>query len=161
MKNLLDRMSSTRCIVISFLLMVACGASFGYYTDAVGGRLLDETWNQQAALGVLSAMSSEQQNTHFWVTVLLDTLYPVFYGTFFIGVIWRLAGSNNSWAIWPNALGVDADFLENIVQALALAGNPDWLFLKDVLTPIKFGGLAIGLLLIIGFGIRRLFAGRQ
>ena len=69
MKNLLDRMSSTRCIVISFLLMVACGASFGYYTDAVGGRLLDETWNQQAALGVLSAMSSEQQNTHFWVTV--------------------------------------------------------------------------------------------
>ena len=153
MTGLIDRLTSNRALVISFVLMLLCGMGFLPFIDSVGGRLLDETWNQADAQALLAGMSSAQQNTHFWVTVLLDSAYPLFYGAFFVGAIARLAGKQRRWAVWPSLIGVDCDFAENIVQAMALSGSTDLLFLKDFLTPIKFGGLAIGVLLIVVFGI--------
>lgn len=153
MNLILNTLASNKALLISFVLMVLCGMAFGVYTDAVGGTLLDETWNQEDALRVLAGMSSEQKDTHFWVTVLLDSAYPLFYGAFFIGAVARLAGNHRSWAIWPNAIGVDSDFAENIVQALVLSESADVLFLKDFLTPLKFGGLIVGLVLIVIFGV--------
>lgn len=153
MDSLLNFLATTKTLWISFILMLICGAGFGLFIGEIGGTLLDTTWTQEAALGTLAAMTDSQKDTHFWVTVLLDTLYPIAYGAFFIGLIARLAQHHRSWAIWPSIIGVDADFVENIVQALALNGNTGWLFLKDFATPLKFTGLAIGLVLIIAFAI--------
>jgi len=149
-----DYLSSNKAIAISFVLMVLCGLGFGVFADSYGGVLMDLAMDEKGALATLASLTEKQQTSHFWVTVLLDSAYPLCYGAFFIGAIARLAGEHRVWAIWPNLIGVDCDFAENIVQAMALSGNPDWLWLKDFVAPVKMAALGIGLLLIIGFGIR-------
>jgi len=151
-----DYLASNRAIVISFVLMVLCGLGFGIFSADYGGVLLDEAMSEAGALATLADMTTAEKNSHFWITVLLDSAYPFCYGAFFIGAIARLAGEHRVWAIWPNIIGVDCDFVENIVQAMALSGNTDWLWLKDIVAPLKMGALAVGLLLIVGFGTYRL-----
>jgi len=149
-----DYLSSNKAITISFVLMVLCGIGFGVFSGSYGGVLMDLAMDEEGALATLAGLTPEQKTSHFWVTVLLDSAYPLCYGAFFVGAIARLAREHRVWAIWPSLIGVDCDFVENTVQAMALSGNPDWLWLKDYVAPVKMAALAIGLLLIIGFGIR-------
>ena len=151
-----DSLSSNKAITISFVLMLLCGLGFGIFADSYGGVLMDLAMDEEGALATLAGLTPEQKNSHFWVTVLLDSAYPLCYGAFFVGAIARLAGKHRVWAIWPNLIGVDCDYAENIVQAMALSGNTDWLWLKDFVAPVKMAALAIGVLFIIGFGIRAL-----
>ena len=156
MGALTDYLSSTKAITTSFVLMLLCGLGFGIFADSYGGVLLDLAMDEEGTLATLAGLTPEQKTGHFWVTVLLDSAYPLCYGAFFVGAIARLAGPHRTWAIWPSLIGVDCDYVENIVQAFALSGNPDWLWLKDIVAPVKMAALAIGVLLILGFGIRAL-----
>jgi len=153
-----DRLAGNKALTLSFILMVLCSLGFLVFTGAVGGQFLDMALNEQGAQATLASMTAEQKNNHFWVTVLLDSAYPLCYGAFYVGAIARLAGEHRRWAIWPNLIGIDCDYAENIVEAMALAGNPNWLWLKDFVTPVKMAALGIGLLFIIGFGIRALMS---
>jgi len=156
-----DRLAANRALTISFILMVLCSIGFLVFAKAVGGQFLDLATNEAGALATLANMTAEQKTNHFWVTVLLDSAYPLCYGAFYVGAIARLAGKHRVWAIWPNLIGIDCDYAENIVEAIALSGNPDWLWLKDFVSPVKMAALAIGLLFIIGFGARALLARRK
>jgi len=156
-----DNLSSTRAITISFILMVLCGLGFGVFSGATGGVLLDQEMTEASTRAALAGMSAAEKTSHFWITVLLDSAYPICYGAFFIGVIARLAGDHRVWAIWPNIIGVGCDYVENTVQAMALSGSTDWLWLKDIVAPTKMAALAVGLLLIIGFGLRVLMTRKK
>jgi len=151
MSGVLNWLARTPILLTSFTAMLLIGAGFGWFADSFGGTLLDEQMSGAAAQTLLDKLTAEQQDAHFWITVLLDTAYPIAYGAFFIGLLSRLSGDHRSWAIWPSAIGVDCDFAENITQALALSGNTNWLWLKDFLTPLKFGCLIVGVLLIVVF----------
>jgi len=155
MNSLLNWLAQTKVLWVTFILTVVVSVAFVMLTSQVNGAFMDEALTEAAALETLNGLSSDQKSFHFWVTALLDTLYPLVYGGFFAGMITRLAGSMRSWAVWPGLIGVDCDFVENITQLLALADNPGWLFLKDVVTPIKMGGIGISLLLIVVFGVRQ------
>jgi len=153
MDSLLNWLSQTKVLWVSFVLTVLVSVAFVTLASQVNGHFLDEALTQAAALEALNGLSSDQKSFHFWVTALLDTLYPLVYGGFFAGMIARLAGSMRRWAVWPGFIGVDCDFVENIAQMLALSNDPSWLFLKDFVTPIKMGGIGISLLLIAVFGV--------
>ncbi len=155
MSAILDRLSQTKVIVLSFIATLFIGFGFGVFGDQVGGVLLDELMSADAARTLIAGMSEAQRNAHFWVTVLLDSAYPVTYGAFAIGLLARLGQNWRRWTIAPAIAAVVADFLENTVQALALIGSETLLQTKDVLTPIKFYGLMISLALIIGLGVWR------
>ena len=161
MDSLLNWLSQTRVLWVMFILTVLITVAFAQLAPQVNGQFIDADFTQTAALATLDGLSAEQKDFHFWVTALLDTLYPLVYGGFFAGMVARLAGAMRSWAVWPGLIGVDCDFAENITQMMALAGNPDWLFLKDVLTPLKMGGIAISLLLIVVFGVLALLRRRS
>lgn len=153
MNGVLNWLSQTKVLWVTFILTVLVSVAFVVLTSKVNGHFLDEATTGSMALLWLEALDAEQKNFHFWITALLDTLYPLVYGAFFAGMVARLAGAKRSWAVWPGLIGVDCDFAENVTQMLALSGNPNWLFLKDVLTPVKMGGIGISLLLIVVFGV--------
>ena len=41
---------------------------------------------------IVAGMTEAQRNAHFWVTVLLDTAYPLAYGGFFAAMALRFFG---------------------------------------------------------------------
>jgi hypothetical protein len=55
----------------------------------------------------------------------------------------------------PILIGIPADFLEGLVQILALTGQVDWLAAKAVLTPVKGGTFVYGAVLaLLGVALR-------
>lgn len=155
MSGILDRLSQTKAIVLSFIATLFVGFGFGVFGDQVGGVLLDQIMSGDAARSLLAGMTEAQRSAHFWVTVLLDSAYPIAYGAFAIGLLARLGQNWRGWTIAPAVAAVVADFLENATQAMALVGNDAFLTAKDVLTPLKFSGLLLSLALVVGLGIWR------
>lgn len=155
MAALLDRLSSTPGIVLSGVAMIFTGFGFGVLTPMVGGVLLDQLMTGSAAAELITTLTPAQIDTHFWTTVLLDSAYPIAYGAFAIGLLARLGRQWRRWTIVPAVVAVVTDFIENTVQAMALAGNDALLVAKDVLTPLKFGSLLVALVLILGLAIWR------
>lgn len=121
-----------------FALTLALMAGFVLWTPSVGGVGLDSL----AAVGdvqtLLASMSSVQRNSHFWMTLLLDMLFPLAYGGLFCGLTLRHAGSYGAVLAVPALIVIPVDILENIVQLISLKGSTSLLDLKALLTPIKF-----------------------
>jgi hypothetical protein len=115
-----------------------------------------------AARSVLGEMSQAQRSAHVQITLFLDTIYPLAYGAVLAGVAWRFGGALRGIAILPAIIGVLVDFAENALQVAALTGSPDWLAGKDIITPLKFGAIAlaalIALVLLLAALLRRVMA---
>ena len=157
MSSLLHRLTYTLVILTSFILMLVIGLSFAPVQNAIGGPLLDMLWTGEAAQPRLNEMNAAERSVHLWGTLLNDTLYPLAYGAFFAGLAGRFAGRRwEAWAMLPAGLTVLVDLAENMVQALALAGQPSLLALTTVLTPLKFGLLMCAALLGLGLAIMAL-----
>lgn len=153
MGSLINWLSQTRVLWVTGVLFVVISIAFAMLTPQVNGEFMDLAMTEAGALATLNGLSEDQKSFHFWVTALLDTLYPLVYGGFFAGLVSRVAGPMRSWAVWPGFIGVDCDFVENITQMLALSGDTGWLFLKDVVTPLKMGGMGVSIALIVVFGV--------
>ncbi|WP_291077717.1 hypothetical protein [Hyphomonas sp.] len=156
-------LARTPVIWISFVAMLVIGAGFGLCRPVVGGAFLDMTSDPDTARTIIAAMTGAQRTAHAWVTVLLDTAYPLAYGGFLGGLALRFFGRFGPYAALP-ALGVViVDLTENLVQVLALADWADALDAKAWLTPLKFGlfFLAAGIaILALGIGLVNLIRKR-
>ncbi len=142
----------TPVICFFFVASVSVGAGFYFVQQASGGVLLDTFMNGDDAIIRLAQMTPDQRRAHFRGTLLLDTLYPITYVGAIGGLSARLAGKWRFWTLLPICFAAIFDFVENSVQALALAGRPaEVLLVKDIVSPLKFGGLgfAIGLMLLL------------
>lgn len=149
MAKLLDFLSNTKTITACFILMVIIGVSFSYMPRLVGGELLDIQVNAAEAYARLSEMSSWHKSNHIWITLLLDSLYPLAYGGFLAGIAARFAKSWRTFAVVPAFATIIADFVENLVQVAALSGFENVLALKSVITPIKFSGFLFAAILAL------------
>ena len=120
--------------VAAFLITTA----FVLLAPGVGGQYLDSLWSGEQAQALLAGMSPAQRSTHFWITVLLDTAYPLAYGGFMAGMALRFFGRFGTLAALPAFATIIVDLTENTVQALALSGTVNVLDAKSWLTPLKF-----------------------
>ena len=163
--GLLGWLTRTPVICFFFVAFILVGAGFYFVGQASGGVLLDTLMSGDDAMIRLAQMSPEQRQAHFRGTVLLDTLYPITYVGAIGGLTARLAGRWRIWALLPIVLTAIADGIENTAQALALAGRPaETLLIKDIVSPLKFGGLMVGIilmLLLIIVAVVRRFAVRR
>lgn len=133
-----------------FIAFILIGVGFYFVQQASGGPLLDTMMNGDDAIIRLVEMTPDQKQAHFRGTVLLDTLYPVSYFGAIGGLSARLAGKWRLWALLPITFTLVVDFIENIAQAMALWGRPaEVLLVKDIVTPLKFGGLMTGIILLL------------
>ena len=109
-------------------------------------------------------MTEAQRSAHFWITVLLDTAYPLAYGGFFAAMALRFFGRYGPLAALPALATIIVDLTENTVQALALSGAADALDAKSWLTPLKFGlfflAAAIALIALV-IAVAHLFRQRK
>lgn len=149
----MNALARTPILVATGLAMLLLGAGFALVQPALGGTLLDTLHSPEAARDLIADLAPAQNRAHLWTTLLLDTAYPLAYGAFFAGLIWRLGGRRAS--LLPVA-AMMADLFENALQAAALAGWTAPLGAKMVLTPLKFGLLAVSLLVIMGLLVRAL-----
>ena len=133
-----DFLKRTPVIWTLFVLQILIGLGFGVFNGAVGGTYLDTITTDTGARALMDGMTAAQRSAHFWVTVLLDTAYPLAYGGFFAGMALRFFGRFGKIAAFPAFATIIVDLTENTVQALALSGAADVLAAKDWLTPLKF-----------------------
>ncbi|NBC21755.1 MAG: hypothetical protein GVY06_12045 [Alphaproteobacteria bacterium] len=158
MARRLDHLARTPVLVGSFIVFLVSGALFGVFMPAAGGDLLDMQMNGKAAQSLLAAMDSGERGAHVWITAVLDSVYPLAYGAVLAGLAWRLGG--RVLLVVPALVAMLADFAENGVQIAALNGAAGLLAVKDIITPLKFGALAlaalIAIVLILAAVLRRL-----
>lgn len=160
MAGRLDWLSRTPVLVGAFVLFLVTGALFGVFMPAAGGDLLDMQMTGEAAQSQLAAMDSGERRAHVWITAIVDTLYPLAYGAVLAGLAWRLGAGWRALLVVPALVGMLADFAENGVQIAALSGAAGLLAVKDIITPLKFGAIAlaalIAIVLILAAVLRRL-----
>lgn len=122
-----------------FVLMILAGAAFRIFAPQAGGAYLDMVAEPGEVRALFEGLSPEQKTAHFWVTVLVDTLFPLSFGLLFAGMALRFFGKWGRLASVPAFAVLIFDLTENTVQALALSGTADALDAKAWLTPLKFG----------------------
>jgi len=132
-------LTRTPVIWTLFVLTIATGAAFGFFRDAVGGVYLDTSSSVIQSREIVAGLTEAQRDMHFWVTVTLDTAFPLVYGGFFAAMALRAFGGMGAGAAMPAFATIIVDLTENTVQALALNGTADVLDAKEWLTPLKFG----------------------
>ena len=118
--------------------MVLCVFAFQYFTPVVGGQFLDMLDEPALIREAFAAMTPEQKSAHFWVTVLVDTAFPISFGLLFAGLAWRFFGKYGPAAAIPGLAVLIVDLTENTIQALALSGAAT-LDAKAQVTPLKMG----------------------
>ena len=157
-------LTRTPTLFALFILQALIFLGFGPFVEGVGGTFLDTVMTGEESRAVIAHMSSGQRWTHFGVTVLLDTIYPIAYGAFFVAMAVRFFGKFGKLFALPAFAAAVVDLTENTVQALALSGAADVLDAKDWLTPLKFGLFALaGVIALIGFiiGVVHMFTNKH
>ncbi len=129
---------STTTLWILFVLSVASMIGFALLSPMAGGTLLDGLSSLLESENLLAGMSAAEKNAHFWITLLVDIPFPLFYGALFLGVALKYGGKYKTWLTLPALLVIPADLIENFVQLLALKGVTGLLPLKVYVTPLKF-----------------------
>jgi len=144
-------------ILASFIIFILVGYSFSLVQPAIGGNMLDMIMSGADAQARLSEMTAEQKHTHMLATAVLDTLYPLAYGSVLLGMTAWLGGLKKTWLFLPALGGVIFDLLENGAQILGLAGSTDFLLIKNVVTPAKFGCVLAAAFLVVILILRALY----
>lgn len=120
-----------------FVLMISANVAFVLLDPLIGGNMLDLVSSEEDTRRVFNALTPEQKTAHFWITILLDTLYPLTFGLLFAGLAWRFFGKWGAIAAIPGFAVMIVDLTENMIQALALSGAADLLDAKAWVTPLK------------------------
>ena len=109
-------LTNGRVITVLGLSFVGLTIGFSIWIARFDLQILDRFGDPDQVRTVLAAMTDDQKSAHWWMTLLLDYLYPVAYGGFFAGVIWRFFGKFGGWlALLALAAGV-ADAIENTID---------------------------------------------
>ncbi len=120
-----------------FVLTVVIFVVFGALAPMVGGQFLDMVSKPEDTRAVFDAMTSSERTVHFWITVLLDTAFPLSFGLFFAGMAWRFFGKLGPFAAIPGFVVLIVDLTENTLQAITLSGAAYVLEPKEWVTPLK------------------------
>lgn len=149
--NLITR---TPVLWMLFALMVVLTLAFGSTAPMVGGRFLDMASAPEDTRALFEAMTPGERSAHFWLTVLLDTAYPLSFGLFFAGMAWRFFGRFGPFAAIPGFAVLIVDLTENTLQAITLSGAAYVLEPKAWVSPLKMNLFYLaGLIAVVAAGI--------
>ncbi len=94
----------------------------------IGGEMLDMKpgYSYEEAMASMEQYGPDGRTTYAWASAVLDTLFPVFYVTFFAGLIYRFRPIEGAWvlAFFPVVAGV-GDLAENAQIIAMLIQYPD------------------------------------
>jgi len=149
-----------RWILLALLSWVPIGIGFALWIPHLGGQPIDLIVPTADVLAQLGRMSAEQKASHFWMTLTLDTLFPLAFGAVFV------LTALSCWGRWGRlgaaicAIPPLLDLVENMTELLALKGNTMLLPVKEVVSPIKYHSIQIAALVVLAtwiiVGVRKL-----
>ena len=143
-EGMFRQLRGRRALLVALLATLVLTALFPVIAGHFGLTLLDAVADPTEARALIEGLTSEQRQAHAWITGTLDVAYPLAYGALFFGATLRFFPRKGALLAIPILIGVPADFLEGLVQILALTGQVDWLAAKAVLTPVKGGAFVYG-----------------
>lgn len=135
---MLDFMRRPKVIFISLIIGLICIASFQAWRPYLGGEILDRVATLEDTTALLLSMTDAQKNSHFWMTLLVDYIFPFAYLFFFGGLALKFPGRLGVFLTIPAFFAFGTDIVENTVQLFALKGFDTLLVSKEFLTPTKF-----------------------
>lgn len=143
-----------------FVATLACVYGFSLWGPSAGGVLLDTLATEVDVQAQLDVMSVEEKNSHFWMTLILDMIFPLVYGGFFAGVALKFFEGKAAWLAVPAFLVAVIDIVENTIQLFLLQDVGGLIALKPLLTPAKFtmfNVAAVIAVVALVFGLYRRF----
>jgi hypothetical protein len=147
-----------------FVLTVVIFVIFGALAPMVGGQFLDMVSKPEDTRAVFDAMTSSERTVHFWITVLLDTAFPLSFGLFFAGMAWRFFGKLGPFAAIPGFVVLIVDLTENTLQAITLSGAAYLLEPKEWVSPLKMNMFYLAALIALvaaGIALYRVIAKKK
>lgn len=115
-------------LAVTFLLnAVLIGLVFPNIPTA-GGVLLDLLPSYDRALidSRIAEYGDQWRVMHIWGSLTVDAIFPIVYGLFFIGLIWRFRiGDWGRWLTLPVFLLIWVDYAENLQIAVMLMNWPN------------------------------------
>ena len=114
--------------LLTSLLLVVLILFFVFPNLPIGGELLDEksSYTFEDAVISLEAYGAEGRTTYLWTSLLLDTLFPIVYVSFFVGLIYRFRVSEGTWWLaYIPVFGGVWDLIENIQISSMLVMYPN------------------------------------
>ena len=159
---MLSFLKNGRVIFAAFVIFMLIGAGFGIWSGRYDLIMLDQISDAENVRSALAAMTPEQKSAHWWMTLVLDYAYPLAYGAFFVGITLRFFGGAGAWLSIPAIAAALADVVGNTIQLMLLSGNESLLWLKVIMTQVKFGAFLLAALIALiglGLGLFRRFAG--
>ena len=147
-----------------FVLTVVIFVVFGVLAPMVGGQFLDMVSKPEDTRAVFDAMTSSERTVHFWITVLLDTAFPLSFGLFFAGMAWRFFGKLGPYAAIPGFVVLIVDLTENTLQAITLSGAAYVLEPKEWVSPLKMNLFYLAALIALvaaGIALYRVIAKKK
>ena len=146
------------------MLTVVIFVVFGVLAPMVGGQFLDKVSKPEDTRAVFDAMTSSERTVHFWITVLLDTAFPLSFGLFFAGMAWRFFGKLGPYAAIPGFVVLIVDLTENTLQAITLSGAAYVLEPKEWVSPLKMNLFYLAALIALvaaGIALYRVIAKKK
>ena len=143
-EGMFRQLKERRVLLVALVATLVLTALFPVIAGHFGLTLLDAVADPTEARALVEGLTKEQRQAHAWITGTLDVAYPLAYGALFLGATLRFFPRKGALLAIPILIGVPADFLEGLVQLLALTGQVDWLAAKALLTPVKGGAFVYG-----------------
>ena len=142
----LEKLATRLGLLISLSLTICLTIAIHAIAYAYQLPLLDMLVEQNEIVTALQSMSDTQLSAHIVVTATLDVVYPLAFTALFIGSI--IVGLPHQYKryVYALLLIVPIDWLEGVVQIMMLTGSHDVMWLKLLLTPIKFMLVLLGIL---------------
>ncbi len=140
-------------------LTIALTLAFGAFAPMVGGEYLDMVSAPADSRALFEALTPAERRAHFWLTLLLDTAYPLSFGLFFAGMGLRFFGKWGKLAAIPGLAVLIVDLTENTLQWLTLSGAAYLLEPKAWITPLKMDLFYLGAVVALagaGIGVYRM-----
>lgn len=127
MRQFFEFAGSTRTLVLTFVV-TAVILFLAFPNLPINGELLDQKmgYSYAEATDAFEAYGDDGRAMYLWISLLLDTLFPIVYVTFFGGLIYRFRATEGTWwlACVP-ILGGVCDLLENAQISAMLLAYPD------------------------------------
>ena len=167
MKRYFEFAGRTRTLLVTFVA-TAVFLFLVFPNLPINGEMLDMKpgYSYDEAMAAMEEYGPDGRTTYAWGSMVLDTLFPLVYVTFFAGLIYRFRLTEGTWwlAFVPVVAGV-WDLGENVQITAMLVGYPDigpgqvasasaFTAVKGYIGPV-YQILGIGLLLAAA--VRRLF----
>ena len=127
MKRYFEFAGRTRTLLVAFVATAAF-LFLVFPNLPINGEMLDVKpgYSYDEAMASMEEYGPDGRTTYAWGSILLDTLFPLVYVTFFAGLIYRFRLTERTW--WLAFLPVGAgiwDLMENVQITAMLIGYPD------------------------------------